>query len=221
MNDIEHALDNFSHYKRELRWLLKLGVKTDRIVNFGCDWGLQTCALMCFLGAREGLGIDKNKSAIDIAKKELEAFKQEIQKGKYGIHPEITSKEGQELWGSKFLFFLRLIQGKVQLEYKVQDMTGQQGIPLGYYDLAFAGSVLNHIWGNSGEQATQSAVKQMVEVVKPGGIIAATQYIQIGDTPQRDYKALFEREKAGRLIAQNERAEFNGIIGEYIYQKAI
>ena len=123
---------------------------------------------MCILEARQAAGVDKDDGSIRNARSTL-AIIQNIALAK-GVPLDAPS-------------FLREPALKEVVQFYTADITEPTELPPDYYDIAFCDYVLNHIWLDKGEAATQGAIEEMARVVRPGGLVAAHEPTQRTSDP--------------------------------------
>lgn len=184
-----------------LQWLMAQNVRAEKVVNFGCNIGIETLALMWVLGANEAIGIDKNETFICQAQNTLTNLKDDIVKMQRMLHsfPQTIPERDKTWWSGEIPDFLKtdLLREEFRLDFRVCDITEPVGLPSSYYDLAFCDFVLHHIWFDSerenAQDDTQFAINEMTRVVKPSGVVAAYELIQFSDKPKLDFRSLFEQ----------------------------
>jgi SAM-dependent methyltransferase len=160
-------------HETKIIWLLDLNEKYDSIVNFGCNIGFETLALMWLLTAREAVGVDKDGSHIDQARSLHRDIQQDIQSIQMALlyNRDLPSEFRSELQSYvedlKNLPFPTFVEG---------DMTKTTGLPSDHFDLAYCERVLYHIRCDKSRRAEDnvlSAIQEMVRVVKPGALVVA------------------------------------------------
>jgi len=215
---------------QQLQWLVEHNIRAEKIANFGCNIGGETLALMWVLGAREAIGLDIDEEEIRQAQDTLVSVQEEMQRiwRMLSYYPNEIAPDDKTWWNNEVPNFFKkaLLQGESNVTYVVSDITQPTGLPQDYYDVAFCDFVLHHIWYDdkreNAEGDTQFAVKEMARVVKPSGIVAASELLQFSDKPKLDFGKLFE--KAGLKIFHMREYEANGPTGngtvaEYICKK--
>jgi SAM-dependent methyltransferase len=224
---ISHLLSR----KGELQWLVDLGVQATTIANFGCHIGGETLAIMWTLGASEAVGIDKDEQAVLQARDTLTYIQDDVKRiWLYMQHYSTEISEDDRTWWNDSVpsFFKRELLRDGCVSYLVRDITKPTGLPSGYYDVAFCDFVLHHIWYDAGRENpredTSSAIKEMTRVVRPGGVVAASELVQYPDKQRLDFKPLF---KEARLECEyiDEREvdsqEGRGVIATYLCRKPL
>lgn len=165
------TLQSVEGHRTKIEWLLNFKERYESVAHFGCNIGYETLALMWFLKARETIGIDKDSDSINQAESlriNLQEDIQNIQRTLYYIRdlPDIY-KQFQEHISKANLAFPTFITG---------DMTKTTDLSSNYFDLAYCERVLYHIICDKSNRARANvlrAIKEMVRVIKPGGLIVA------------------------------------------------
>jgi len=169
-------------YQWLMRPLAELKTQVQRIANFGCGEGRETLALMCILGAYEASGVDKDEQNIKNAQNTLKTIQSIIR--------------ARGLPNDAPIFLRGPCLEEVVKFYPVDIAKRPTDLPSNYYDFAFCDFVLYHIWlDQGGEDKTQTAIREMVRVVRLGGVVAAREPTQrIGESAfEIDFGPLFER----------------------------
>lgn len=164
----------------EVQRIASTGARFDSVVSFGCGKGDESIALMLILGAKEVVGVDKDDSRIEQAKRSVRNFQQSIKK--------LTDLWPNSLRDLKIsddiCFALELLHRyenkKLNLPgYQLGDIVQGESsthLPSNYFDLAYCHYVLYHIYCTDEGISTDntiSAVREMARVVKVGGLIVA------------------------------------------------
>lgn len=217
-------IDRVDFRKNRLVWFLDLGIPADKIVNFGCNTGEETLALMYHLDANEGIGLDINEEHIRNNQNDFAIFKevlQTVEKKMQRISP-LKSDEERAWWNTVPNFYKhKIFESTFSLEYVVQDITIPSELPSDYFDLAFCDFVLHHIWYDEdglNQEATYSTIQEMARVIKPGGVIAIRERLQHKNKPRLDFGLLIQQMELQR-IRKEEYDDEKGFVGEYCYRK--
>jgi SAM-dependent methyltransferase len=227
---IETQIGSLLSRQQNLQWLVEQNVTATSVANFGCNIGGETLALMYTLGAKEGIGIDKDESAINQAKSTYQYIKEDVlriwQMLRY--YPNEISEDDKTWWYNHVPGFFRkdIIQEGFKLSYIVQDITQPTQLNEDYYDISYCDFVLHHIWydekRSDPRDDTLIAIREMARVIKPGGIVAASELLQYSDKPKLNFKKLFvsaglvvKYEKVTHVNESNRKSTFS----EYIFEK--
>jgi len=196
--------------REEYQWLIEplaaLNLKIGRLADFGCGEGQETLLLMCMLNAGEGVGIDKCDQSIRNAQNTLRTIQDIIWvKGAPNDAPVFLKKSHLE----------------EVVKFYTRDITEPIQLPPDYYDIAFCNYVLYHIWlDQGGEDKTRKAIHELLQIVRPGGVIAVCEPTQHTGGPifSIGFRPLFERIDLA-LVHVEEIAFEGGQNTEYIYIK--
>lgn len=197
---IHVQIKSLSARVQKLQWLVEHNITAEKVVNFGCSTGSETLALMWMLGASEAIGLDINEGNIQQAQNTLASVQKEMRKiwQMLSYYPSEIAHNDRTWWNNEVPDFLKaMLRGVYNVTYVVGDITQPTGLPQGYYDVAFCDHVLYHIWYDekrkNAEGDTQFAIKEMARVVRPGGIVAISEPLQLPDKPKLDFGKLFEK----------------------------
>ena len=194
-------------YQWLMRPLAELEIQAQRIANFGCGDGRETLTLACMLRACEAAGVDKDEQNIRNAQSTLKTIQNIIWvKGSPNDAP---------------IFLRQPCLEEVVRFYPVDIANKSTDLPSNYYDFAFCDFVLYHIWlDQGGENKTQTAIREMVRVVRSGGVVAAREPTRRTGKPafEMDFEPLFERNGLKPIHVEPTLFEC-GQNTEYLYLK--
>lgn len=216
-------IDQINWQQSSVEWLLQQDVTVTKVAHFGCSTGVQTIALAMVLGAREVIGIDLNEERINQAQndwKRLQATLRDIEQ-RFKYFPHKICEEDKIWWDTKVPEFFKkeLLNGKLSVEFLVQDITKPTSIRSSYYELAFCDFVLHHIWLDKARENARDdtlfAVQEMVKSVKPRGLIAAYELLQYDNRPALDFGSVFQ-EAGVRVFHMREYEIENKKMAEFL-----
>ena len=224
---IQCRMSSLKSHEQNLQWLKELKVKGEKIVNFGCNIGGETLALMWVLDGIEAVGIDKNESAINQANNTLTETKREVNRIQCLLeyYPNGVDVDEKSWWDNIVPEFLK---SDLKVEYLLQDITRPIKLPTGYFDISCCRFVLNHIWYDEyrkkAKEDTQFAIQEMARVVRLGGIIAISEPIYISGKPKLNFPKLFKEVGLELIYGSEEEVDGpqgEGIVAEYICKKVL
>lgn len=194
-------------YNPAIEKLLELNKKYERIADFGCGGGDRTLSLMLRLGANEAIGIDKEQQNIDdalrfVADGSAKAIKEDIQKIKdfFTEGHQLTDDDLQARVES-----LRRYKNISIPNFIKSDITkGEDGtrLPRKHFDLVYCRFVLYNIYCEDTPSFvnTRSAIQEMTEVAKSGGLVVAYEFNNCPDGTQINLAPLFEVQDDLQLV---------------------
>lgn len=180
----------------QLAWLVNLlsdkRIRVKKIINFGCNKGVETHALAIAFQAEEVIGVDNHESSIQSA----EGLREQLTLGE----PPSTS---------------------ATIEYVVGDMSTGIGLKddwNGRFDLAYCANVLDKVAdraGSSPERALLGAIETMVGVVRDGALVVAEENGTYGNAElELDLNPLFESLQLERVACEESNDRIR-----YVYRK--
>src|SRR5258706_3013675 len=137
-------------YRQNIDALHQLGRNYRSIVNFGCNIGQETLALMWLLDSDEAVGIDLDTTCIEQAQR--------------SIPPAIDSFRQQLYWTKQ----IRTYGEQLKLDnmsFRLADMTKGTNLPSDHFDLAYCRYVLNHIARDLSEQTSHDILAAIQETL--------------------------------------------------------
>jgi SAM-dependent methyltransferase len=216
------AIESLLHRKQQLQWLIEQNVCAKKVASFGCGDAYEPLALMWALGASEAVGIDLD---IEMAQDTLANMRQAVKTTLINLDCSIDVPEYVLVWrDNSVLNSLKRLLKEEYIKFFLRDITKSTGLQPDYYDIAFCEFVLYHIWFDQERENpradTQSAIREMARVVRPGGKVAAFECVQFSDKPRVSFKELF-RQAGLKEIYTKERVAESGsqercLVGEYL-----
>ena len=226
-NSVNTHIIDVRHREEELKWLFDLGIKANRVANFGCSIGGETLALMYYFGANETIGLDIDQDKIDQATSTIYHLRNNIKQIKRLVEhsPQSVSEEDLVWWHNVPTFFkVDLLAETSNLKYEVQDITKRSKLKSDCFDLIFCDFVLHHILYDEIEQNssenTLAYISEMIRSVQRDGIIAVRELVQYNDKPRLPFKDLFARFDLTPIKeSETPIKESGAIVGVYCYRK--
>ncbi len=220
-------INGFLSSQENVQWLLRHGIRAQKIANFGCAHGFETLALICEFGAAEAFGIDIAEDCIREAKDLCSMIKEEIRLLWFEIQTQQENEDLKELWELIPQFFKReIFHEKFQLEFEKGDIAYPTRLRQDRYHLVFCRKVLHHIWYDQNRENpqgdTQSAVNEMARIVRPGGIVASFSIIQFEDKPNVDFGELYKKARLKLVYREEVKTgsyQRDALAEKYIFQK--
>lgn len=173
-DELESVLQTIaSCYRDSIVGLRKYHLSGKKVVNFGCNGGYETVALMWFLDAEEVVGVDKTLCDLPNYASMLRELMNDC---KEALRYAFVPPEDRVWWEVQVPGFLK--EGRFP-EFVEQDITRPTGPGTNLtdecFDLAFCSNVLCHIHTADGIEGTKVAIREMGRVVKPQGWIVASE----------------------------------------------
>ena len=206
---LEQQITTISAWRLELQWLVDYGISVEKAVNFGCEPPGKSLGLMWAVEAEKLLGLDRSEriphqeeSTLSRIQRELRAYWDFLHKG------EGVTEENMRWWNEDVPDFFKQEMTKQDffIDFLARDYTQFINIPPNFFDLAFCDFVLHGIrWDKTRKdpaQDTRFVINQMARLVRPGGFVAAYEWVQTGTYERLDFRRIFETCGAGLTVLQ-------------------
>lgn len=191
------VLSSLYSHKDKINLLLSLEKDFSKIAHFGCSTGYESIALAVWMKSEEIIAIDFDKENVLQAKDIIIEISQNLK--------NIDRILGQQSFGSQeqtrndIDTYLKLFRNISFPNFKVGDMTNRitprtiDILNYDYFNLAYCERVLYHIaCGENNKEFVTHAIKEMVRVLKPGGILMAIEPKLCGD-PNKNIVNLYSK----------------------------
>lgn len=202
-------------WQHEYRWLAELGVVAPTVAHFRCGTGESTLGLMWAVEGMDGIGLDMDAQKLQTGRDRLLQLQWEME----AIWKRLRVSESlpiQEFmwWNDSVPDFLKhnLLDENFALNFQ-QGSASPNMNPLEFesYDLAFSDMLLNDIWWDrsrtDAEEDTRVAIGSLIRVVRPGGYVAAFEWVEQHFRPKLDFRLLFEQMQLDVIYAQEVRLD--------------
>jgi SAM-dependent methyltransferase len=196
---LEHV-NRVVQWHQEYRWLADLGVVAPTLAHFNCGSGESTLGLMWAVEGREGIGLDADEDRLQIGRDRLEQLKWEMEAiwKRLRVSDSLPTAEFM-WWNDEVPDFLKhnLLDEGFSLEFGIGKLPYDNPLEREAYDLVFCDMVLNEIWWDrsqeDADEETRVAIGQMARLVRPGGYLAAFEWVEQKFRPRLDFRLLFEQ----------------------------
>ena len=218
-------------WQREYRWLAELGVVAPVVAHFRCGSGESTLGLMWAVQGRDGTGLDHDEQVLQEGRDRLEQLKWEMAAiwKRLRVSDSLPTREFM-WWNDEVPDFLKhnLLEDNFALRFRTGALPYQNPLEDEAYDLAFCDMVLNEIWWDrsreDADEETRIAIGQMTRLVRPGGYLAAFEWVEQKFRPRLDFQLLFEQLQLEVIHAQEIRLDNwrgRGQAAGYLCQKVV
>jgi SAM-dependent methyltransferase len=210
---VEHV-NRVVHWQREYRWLADLGVVAPILAHFNCGSGESTLGLMWAVEGREGIGLDADEDQLQIGRDRLEQLKWEME----AIWKRLRTSDSLPTaefrwWNDEVPDILKhnLLDEGFSLEFGIGKLPYDNPLEQEAFDLVFCDMVLNEIWWDrsqeDADEETRVAIGQMARLVRPGGYLAAFEWVEQKFRPRLDFRLLFEQLQLEVLYTEEVRLD--------------
>jgi SAM-dependent methyltransferase len=201
-------------WQREYQWLADLRVAARQVAHFKCGTGESTLGLMWAVQGNEGFALDTDEAALRTATDNLHQLQYEMRAiwKRLKVSDSLPAEEFY-WWNDRVPDFLKdnLLQDNFSLEFLKGSLPALNPLPHEAFDLAFCDNVLNEIWWDrtraDAADDTRLAIGQMMRIVRPGGYIAAFEWVEQKFRPWLDFRLLFEQLQLEVTYAQEIRLD--------------
>lgn len=196
---LEKQIATVSAWRLEFQWLVDFGLSVEKAVNLGCEPSGKSLGLMWAVEAEKLLGIDlservshQEESNFARTQRDLQTFWNHLYKSDEATDEDIN------WWNETVPDFFKqeLTKQDHFIDFIARDYTKFMNVPGNFFDLAFCDFVLHKIrWDRTRkdpEQETRFIIQQMARLVRPGGIVAAYEWLQTGVQTRLDFRHIFE-----------------------------
>ncbi len=201
-------------WQREYQWLAELGVVAPQVAHFKCGTGESTVGLMWAVQATEATGLDSVPASLQTAHDRLAQLQWEMQNiwKRLRVSDSLPTDEFM-WWNDDVPDFLKenLLQPGFSVDFRPGALPFNNPLTYDYFDLAFCDMALNEIWWDrtreDAENDTRIAIGQMSRIVRPGGHLAAFEWVEQKFRPYLDYRLLFEQLQLEVIYAKEIRLD--------------
>lgn len=202
-------------WQQEYRWLADLGVVAPTIAHFNCGTGESTLGLMWAVEGVDAIGLDLDAAKLQAGRDRLRQLQWEME----AIWKRLRVSESLPIhefmwWNDSVPEFLKhnLLDEDFSLAFQVGSTLANTN-PLAFeaFDLAFCDMVLNEIWWDrsrtDAEEDARVAIGTMIRAVRPGGYVAAFEWVEQRFRPRLDFRLLFEQMQLDVIFTQEVRLD--------------
>ncbi len=190
-----------SNWQAEYRWLSELGVIGPAIAHFNCGTGESTLGLMWAVQGVEAVGFDVDLDTLQVARDRFFQLRWEMGKIWEGLHESDSIPVSDFTWWNDEVpeyFKQNLFNEHFILSFQPWTIPpNTRQLDHEAYDLAFCDMVLHQIWWDRArkdpEEDTRVVIGSMLRAVRPGGYLAAIEWVEQKFRPRLDYRRLFEQ----------------------------
>ncbi|HUF38739.1 MAG TPA: class I SAM-dependent methyltransferase [Anaerolineales bacterium] len=188
------------HWQREYRWLADLGVVAPIVAHFRSGSGESTLGLMWAVDGKEGVALDSDEDLLQIGRDRLEQLKWEMEAIWKRLRTSDSLPTAEFMWwNDEVPDFLKhnLLDEGFGLDFRIGSLPYDNPLEREAYDLVFCDMVLNEIWWDrtrvDADEETRVAIGQMARLLRPGGYLAAFEWVEQRFRPRLDFRLLFEQ----------------------------
>ena len=196
---LEKQIEAISAWRLEFQWLVDFGLTAEKTINFGCEPTGKSLGLMWAVAAKKLLGIDPSDRAIHQEENTLSRIQRDLRSyWDYLYSSDEVTDADVAWWNEEVPDFFKQEITKLDffIDYATRDYTKFVNIPPNFFDLAFCDFVLHKIrWDKTRKdppQDTRFVIGQMARLVRPGGLVAAFEWVQTGTFERTDFRRIFE-----------------------------
>jgi SAM-dependent methyltransferase len=196
---LQKQIEAISAWRLEFQWLVDFGLSVEKAVNFGCDPAGKALGLMWAVEAEKLLGLDPSDGIMHQEESTLSRIQRDLRTyWDYLYKSDDVTEEDIAWWNEEVPDFFKQEMTKQDffIDYITRDYTKFVNVPPSFFDLAFCDFVLHKIrWDKTRKdpaQDTRFVIGQMARLVRPGGIVAAFEWVQTGTFERLDFRRIFE-----------------------------
>jgi len=196
---LQKQIDTISAWRLEFQWLVDYGLTVEKAVNFGCEPPGKSLGLMWAVEAEKVLGIDLSNRVVHEEETNLAQLQKDLRAYWDFLYKSDDATDEHIAWWNEEVpdfFKQELTKHDHFIDYIVRDYTQFINVPPNFFDLAFCDFVLSPIrWDKTRKdpsQETRYTIGQMARLVRPGGLVAAYEWVQHGVYERLDFRHIFE-----------------------------
>lgn len=204
---LEKQIASISAWRLEYQWMVDFGLSVEKAINFGCDPGGKSLGLMWAVEAEKMLGIDPSERVIHQEESNLTRLQRDLRAYWDFLYQSEEVTDADIAWWNEDVpdfFKQELTKPDHLIDFISRDYTKYVNIPSNFFDLAFCDFVLHKIrWDKTRQdppQETRFLISQMARVVRPGGLVAAYEWVQTGIHERLDFRRIFETAGANLTV---------------------
>lgn len=187
-------------WQQEYDWLTDLGVVAPNVAHFHCGSGESTLGLMMAVDGQDGVGLDSDATLLQTGLDRLEQLKWELEAIWKRLKDSASLPAAEFMWwNDQVPDFLKhnLLEDRFSLSFRPGSLPYANPLDHDAYDLAFCDMTLHEIWWDrareDAEEETRVAIGQLSRIVRPGGYVAAYEWVEKKFRPRLDFRLLFEQ----------------------------
>jgi len=228
---LQTQIDAISAWRLEFQWLVDYGLTAEKTVNFSCEPTGKALGLMWAVEAEKLLALDPSDLVVHQEETTLSRIQKDLRAyWDYLYKSDDVADEEVQWWNEEVPDFFKQEMTKLDfyIDYIVRDYTKFVNIPPNFFDLAFCDFVLHQIrWDKTRKdpaQDTRFVINQMARLVRPGGVVAAFEWVQTATYERLDFRRIFETSGSGLTVihTHEERVDSwrgKGYAAAFICQK--